>query len=124
VLAAASVPATSPHEVAQARVAVVVPRIQKTAHPVRRFAPAPRGGHYAALATAMRASAPADPDAWPLPTMIALLALASLALSLAAVAKENGGGVAASVRARLGSRGLSRRGVSAANRKRGIRYRE
>lgn len=123
-LAAASVPATSPHEVAQARGAVAVPRIQKRAQPERGFAPAPRGGHYAALATATRASAPADPDAWPLRTMIALLALASLALSLAAVAKENGGGAAASVRARLGSRGLTRRRGSAANRKRGIRYRE
>jgi hypothetical protein len=86
--------------------------------------PALRGGHHVALATAASPSAPSDSDAWPLRTMIALLALASLALSLAAVAKENGGGVAASVRARLGSRGLSRRGVSAANRKRGIRYRE
>lgn len=56
--------------------------------------------------------------------MIALLALASLALALAAVAKVNGGVAAASVRARLASRGLSRGVGSAANRKRGIRYRE
>jgi hypothetical protein len=124
VLAAARVPATSPHEVAEARVAIAVPRSRKTEQPERGFAPASRGGHYAALATATRASGPADSDAWPLRTVIALLAFASLALCLAAVAKENGGGAAASVRARLGSRGLSRRGGSAANRKRGVRYRE
>jgi hypothetical protein len=122
--ATAKIPATSSREVAQARVAVAVPRIPKTAQPERQFAPAARGGHYAALATAAGASGAADSDAWPLRTMIALLALASLALTLAAVAKENGGGAAASVRARLGSRGLSRRGGSAANRTRGIRYRE
>jgi hypothetical protein len=119
------VPATSPHGVvARARVAAAAPRIQKREHPARAVVRAPRGARSAALATAARASAPGDSDAWPLRTMIILLALATLALTLAAVAKVNGAGAAASVRARLGSRGLSRGGGSAANRKRGIRYRE
>jgi hypothetical protein len=122
VVAAISVPPATRPEVAHARVAVS--RVHRAAHPARRLAPAARGGHHAALATAARASAPGDSDAWPLRTMIILLALATLALTLAAVAKVNGAGAAASVRARLGSRGLSRGGGPAANRKRGIRYRE
>ena len=122
--AATSVPATSPHEVAQARVVAVVPRSQKVEHPAHRFVPALRGGHHVALATAASPSAPSDSDAWPLRTMIALLALASLGLALAAVAKANGGVAAAFVRTRLGSKALSRGAGSAANRKRGVRYRE
>jgi hypothetical protein len=124
VLAAASVPATSPHEVVQARVVAAVPRSPKAEHPARRLVPGLRGGHQVALATAASASAPSDSDAWPLRTMIALLALASLGLALAAVAKVNGGVAAASVRARLGSKALSRGAGFAAKRKRGVRYRE
>jgi hypothetical protein len=59
-------------------------------------------------------------DTWPVRTMILLLALGSLALVLAAVTRVNGAAAAASVRARLGSRGLSRGSA----RRRGIRYRE
>ena len=123
-IAVARVPATARHEVAPARIVVAVPRSQKPGHPAHRFVPAPRGGHHVALATAASALAPSDSDAWPLRTMFALLALASLALALAAVAKVNGSVAAASVLARVASRGLSRGGVAAARRKRGIRYRE
>jgi hypothetical protein len=52
--------------------------------------------------------------------MILLLALGSLALVLAAVTRVNGAAAAASVRARLSSRGLSRGSA----RRRGIRYRD
>jgi hypothetical protein len=47
-----------------------------------------------------------------------LLALASLSLALLAVARAYGGGPAVALRTRLGSKGLS-----AARRVRGIRYR-
>jgi hypothetical protein len=120
VLAEASVPATSPREVAHVRVAAAVPRAQRVAQPPRRFAPAQRGGHPAALGTAATSAGAPRSDTWPVRTMILLLALGSLALVLAAVTRVNGGAAAASVRTRLGSRGLSRGSA----RRRGIRYRE
>jgi hypothetical protein len=121
VLAQASVPATSPRKVAHARVAAAAaPRPQRVEERARGFLPALRGGHHVALATAATSAGAAHSDTWPVRTMILLLALGSLALMLAAVTRVNGAAAAASVRARLGSRGLSRGSA----RRRGIRYRE
>jgi hypothetical protein len=120
VLAEASVPATSPREPAHVRVAAAVPRAQRVLQPPRRFAPSLRSGHPDALATAATSTAAPHSDNWLARTMILLLALGSFALVLAAVTRVNGGAAAASVRARLGSRGLSR----GSGRRRGIRYRE
>jgi hypothetical protein len=85
-------------------------------------APATEGRPHVALARPAVGSSGSETGESPLRTAVALLALASLAMVLLAVARAYGGGTAVALRTRLGSKGLS-----AARRRRGdgerIRYR-
>jgi len=103
-----------------------VHHVRLPAHPMvhpPKLSPASEGRHRVALAPAVGASSGSNDGEWPLRTTAALLALASLALALAALAKVYGGGTAVALRARLGSKGLSAARRRRPDDERGIRYR-
>jgi hypothetical protein len=91
-------------------------------HPPK-LSPTSEGRHRVALAPSAGASSGSKGAEWPLRTTVALLALASIALALAALAKVYGGGTAVALRTRLGSKGLSSARRRRPDDERGIRYR-